>query len=152
MGENEGSKIFLILAIIAIALIIIIIFGYILPVSQFQGVVPVHPVSPPAPTPTTAPANVILSPNEQVVVISLYQSPRLSVTINQNGNGGVNFPCSVTFYYTIPDIYGRTSDLQTWEITHYGTFSGFTRYPRTSTSSENRNIILLCGYPRFKWC
>ena len=97
MGENKGSKIYLIAAIVSIALIIILMFGYLLPAFQFQNI-PAPKVSSPTPI-----ANAILSPNNQIVVVSL-EGPSFytyfSVTITQNGNT-LKFPCSIAL---VPDF------------------------------------------------
>lgn len=111
------------------AIIIIIICGFVLFSSQFQNILPVTQVSPPEPTPAPI-ANVILSPNNQVVVLSLGQIPSFSLTITQNGYGTVIFPCSVTIVpsvqvtshdsYSIPilDNYGtiNTSPIESWVL------------------------------------
>jgi hypothetical protein len=66
-------------------------------------------------------ALVSLSPSDQTAVISLHQSPSFSLTLSQAGNY-VNFPCSVTLYYSFADMLGQTSIPQSWTIKNYGTY------------------------------
>jgi hypothetical protein len=84
----QSTKKYFVLVIIAIAIIIALIVGFVL----FQGIVPVHPV-----------ADVTLSPNNQVIVASLAgstgnSSPSFNVAVAHNINSNLLFPCSLTLY------------------------------------------------------
>jgi hypothetical protein len=77
----------------------------------------------PTPAPTPKPiANVNLSPDNQIVVVSLSQEPHFSITLSQTENT-VKFPCSVTLHYSTTDIYGKRSILESTTIDNYGTYT-----------------------------
>ena len=140
MEENGSTKKYLILVIIAMAIIIIILSGFILYKFPIQNVFPVTPVSAPKPTPTPASpiADVTLSPNNQVVVLSLGQTPSFSLTISQNGYGTVVFPCSVTIVPSVQVLNGIYTSPPF--LYNYGTISSNSYYPWVPNPSQPETI------------
>jgi hypothetical protein len=76
---------------------------------------------PPTPTPTVPPANVVLSPNKQIVVLSLLNYPNFSIAINQNENS-IDFPCSIKIVSSQTE-FGQNSYLSYQNPMNYGTYS-----------------------------
>ncbi len=57
------------------------------------------PIASPTATPVATPIpsfNVTLTPTTQTVILSLHQSASFKVSITQNGNNKLQFPCSIT--------------------------------------------------------
>jgi hypothetical protein len=89
-GKNTKNY----LLVFGILILIIGIFsGLILAHSSIQDIFRIAQATP-TPKPADI-ANLVLSPNNQVIVLSLSQSPSFSITLSQNGQGNIVFPCSV---------------------------------------------------------
>jgi hypothetical protein len=105
--------------LVVIFVVIIVVLGVIFLASQnYFG----HFLIPNEPTPTPL-ADVVLSPSNQIVVVSLYQGASFDVQIVNNGNSGLKFPCSLTldggFTYTIAQIPYTTTQV----VYGYGTYN-----------------------------
>jgi hypothetical protein len=99
-AEKSTKKYLLVFGVLII--IIGIFSGLILAHSLFQGIFQTDQT-----TPTPSIANLVLSPNNQVIVLSLSQSPSFSITLSQNGQGNIVFPCSVRLNsYPTPQSHG----------------------------------------------
>jgi hypothetical protein len=120
MSQNKNRKSNLGLLVF----ILIVAVGAIVLVNHFfiEGASVNVPHYTATPAPTVAPiANVNLSPNSQIAVLSLNQAPDFKLSISDNGHT-VKFPCSVKMCYSVPDIYGSTSTAEYWFLPKYGTY------------------------------
>jgi hypothetical protein len=110
---------------VAIAAVIVVISVVSIGV-LLQGGKGFFSTSHPQPTVTPVPlAGVTLSPNKQVIVISIASftentNPSFSVTVTHAANSNIQFPCSLTLYDNAPSI---VSSYPTMLIHSDGTYS-----------------------------
>jgi len=127
--NNLNKKALFALAVFTIAVVSVFVYGNIIlkqvpqyPFSQSQS--SPNPASSSSPTPTLKPnptptpiASVVLSPNNQIVNLSLNQQTDFNVTIAQKGYYNLQFPCTITIISNI----GSSTELGLYSS--YGTYA-----------------------------